>query len=101
MSIADLVRDFIHNFSPLVDSSTKANIILLLSNFRSHRTKRKIAEIILNMPIGAFLKEQDVILQIPGDTVTDMPTLEDLIIQLKNKLYIINILKGGSDEPVS
>ncbi len=47
-------------YDPLVEKKFKELMIAAIQGYRTNPTRKKCAHIILNLPMGAFLKEKDV-----------------------------------------
>ena len=47
------------NFDPLVESKFKEFVVFFMKNYRTNATRKKMAHIILNLPLGFFMKEED------------------------------------------
>lgn len=82
MSLRD-VKDIIAGFDPLVEDKFKDSLALNLKSLQNNPTRLKLKHLLLNLPMGAFFKADDLDIKESGPI---------------NYQYLVSILKDKNYE---
>ena len=82
------IKEMIATFDSTVEDRFKEFFARLFNSYRKRQTKKKLAYIILNLPLGAILKEEDVEC-LSGD---EPPKPNEVLDILKKKKRLLNMV---------
>ena len=83
-------KDLVDLMDPMVEDKFKEFIIMVLRVYQNNPTKQKMRALMLNLPLGLFLKQSDI------DKLINLspPKYQELLEIIKNKEPIIKLLQG-------
>lgn len=78
-------------FNPLVESKFKEFLYAFIRQYENNPTKRKAAHLIMNLPVGLFIDDDDMKKLFKNGRA---PTHDDLMAWMKDKENLLKMLGG-------
>jgi len=77
MSDLDKLTEFVGSFDGCVFGNTRSHTCISIAKYENNKTREKLVSIILNLPLGAFIQREDIVIS------DQLPNLNSLIDSLK------------------
>jgi len=85
-------EELLNKAHPSVEKKFKEFLYLFLNEYKINPTRRKLAHLLMNVPVGFFIDSNDIKKLLKGNRP---PTQDELIAWLSDRSNFINMIKGG------
>lgn len=84
-------EELFNKFHSLVDSRFKEFLYVFIRQYQNNPTRRKAAHLIMNLPVGFFINDNDIKKLFKNNRA---PSHNDLIAWLSDRINLVNMIKG-------